>query len=630
MNSSAWRYANSTGYRLERITIMRKGKTVSPVQVKLLSDKPFKMAAMEEFEKLSDEKYPMILAECAFGADENAPAGNLPVALYKRHQNEQMKFGFSLFACDLDKLSAQLAGLYYQDNDVDKNEKYIYRLTFWQPDSLRCDTAYTYVGLDDYTKNYGPELDAYSTDGAVTIHFATSTCKNFNSFWIERSDNNGASFSRINQEPLAKNYTSQKSPDMYFVDSLVVEGKEYVYRIVGNDSFASESLPGQEVRITAVSQLSNYADFSLCKPIDNKAMELAWYVSQEDESKVSGFKIYRSNSPDGQKDVVYSTSNGNQRTWTDKSALYDNYYFISALTAYEEKLNPFPIYGMLIDSIPPDAPNKPFGYCDSLGRVYLSWNKGDSDVKGFRVFYANNPQHDFMQCSRGMLTDTFYVDTVSLNTLSKKVYYTLVAVDYRDNQSQMSEVLEVARYDTIAPTKVRNLEFDYQKHKVLLSWTKSPSSDVVNYIVLRKESTKKNFDTLAVIDGKLNTYVDQTTVDGLDYHYAIVAVDDFSNHSEPSLNAFATPKSKDESVVLKKQQNANLITLTWSTKNARPIKSVTIYRAENSGALRSYKCVSADSFSEKIAVGQSFTYCVRLTFDDDTESMLSNQVKIEN
>lgn len=425
-NYNTWRYANNTGYKLERVTIIRKNKPVMPPEVKVLNLQPIKLADMAEFEKFSDEKYPAVFAECVYGNEDSIPSGNSPVALYKRYQHEQMKFGFGLFACDMDLQTAKLAGLYYNDVNADNDEKYLYRLTFWQPDSLRCDTAYTFVSLDDYALTYGPNPEVYSDNETVTLYFGTSTCRNFNSFWIERSDDNGATFRRLNTEPLAKNYSSKKSSELYYIDTLVVQGKQYLYRIIGNDSFSKESLPGETAKISVVSKLTNYADFSRCKPVNNNSMELTWYLSDNDNDKVSGFKIYRSSSPDGVKTLVHTTQDLAERTWLDKTAGYDNYYFVSAVTPSEEKLNPFPIYGMLIDSIPPDAPQKPQGFCDSLGHVYLSWVRAGNDVKGFRVFYANNPDHDFLQCSDGMLTDTFYVDTVSLNTLSKKVYYSLV------------------------------------------------------------------------------------------------------------------------------------------------------------------------------------------------------------
>ncbi len=73
------------------------------------------------------------------------------------------------------------------------------------------------------------------------------------------------------------------------------------------------------------------------------------------------------------------------------------------------------------------------------------------DIRGFNVFYSNKPDHEFSLLTKTPLTDTVFRDTISLKTLTKKIYYKVVAVDYNSNYSKFSQILELKRPDVVPP-----------------------------------------------------------------------------------------------------------------------------------------------------------------------------------
>jgi len=56
---------------------------------------------------------------------------------------------------------------------------------------------------------------------------------------------------------------------------------------------------------------------------------------------------------------------------------------------------------------------------------------------GYRVFLSNMAEGDFVQITTTWINDTVYHYGLNLNTLSEEVYFTVKAVDFRENMSQL-------------------------------------------------------------------------------------------------------------------------------------------------------------------------------------------------
>ncbi len=79
-----------------------------------------------------------------------------------------------------------------------------------------------------------------------------------------------------------------------------------------------------------------------------------------------------------------------------------------------------------------------------------------------------------------------------------------------------------------------------QPHSIRLDWTASPESDLASYTIFRAESPGGPYTTLAR-DVTVTSFVDNKTVVGITYYYAVKAIDQSLNRSEYSNETSATP-----------------------------------------------------------------------------------------
>ena len=80
------------------------------------------------------------------------------------------------------------------------------------------------------------------------------------------------------------------------------------------------------------------------------------------------------------------------------------------------------------DDIAPSAPTGLVGVVDTSGVVLLEWNENpEKDVLGYRVYFANQLDHDFMQRTGRRYEENSFWDTLSMHTLTKYIYYYVVA-----------------------------------------------------------------------------------------------------------------------------------------------------------------------------------------------------------
>ena len=625
-----WQRGNTCGYIIERATILRKGRLTNPVERKIITPQPVTAAPLTEWEQHEDDKYAMIAGECIFGEPDADDSGYLPMKAFKKHQDQQRRLGFALFSADMSVTAARLSGLYFKDTDVKPDEKYLYTIYPAQADTAYSDTAAVFTGLAEYSPLAAPSAPYfYCKKKSLVVWWQHSSSQRFNSYYVERSHDGGKTFDRITDSPLAIS-GQERGGRMFYSDTLAEDGRNYQYRIVGVDSFGEESPASQPVKTKKVVPIEHEPVLASAESADNKSVALTW--NYDSDADIVGFKIYRSSSSSAQKSLIYTGTDPAQRTFTDRAPLLDNYYFLSAYNLSEEKINPFPFFAQLVDSIPPSAPAAPGGYCDSLGIVHLTWTKHpDPEVKGYRLFRSNAPDRNFMMCAPVMVADTFYTDTVNLNTLTKQVYYKINAVDLRDNQSDLSPVASIPRYDIVAPVAPQFADIVFNKNKVEISIIPSPSNDISEYLILRKAADVDRFDTLALLAPELNVYTDPDAVAGERYHYGIQAVDFAGNRSDISKQAFAVPQSKGETVTLKKRVADNNAVLSWSSSGGKPVHYAVIYRKSGDAPLKTYTRVfNAQSYTDKaLRLGVTYLYCVRMVYADGTESPLSNEIKIE-
>jgi len=633
-DKQTWDLGNQYGYVVERYTILRDGKQPDTQELFRLTPQPLRPAPLETWEQYEEDKYVSIAAECIFGEVVGIPALS-PVAIAKQYQLEQNRFSFALYAADQSVTAAHLSGLYLVDKTVRKDEKYLYTVHISLPDSLPNDTAFAFTGLSEYIPLPKPiEFSAQWEDKRVQLSWNILYLNHiYNSYVIEKSQD-GRHYAPISENATVQLADQGVSPEYgYRTDSLPDNKSTWYYRVRGINAFGEQGPPSDSIvghgriPITAAPTIVNK------EVVNNQKVELSWDYPTEMDEYVKGFRLYRSSAPTGRKEIVSGTIKSSDRTFIDNNPELTNYYILSVFDEHTEKFTAGHTYAELLDSTPPVPPVGLAGRIDSTGVVTLSWTKNtESDMDGYRVYRSNRPDFEFLLISPDVIRDTFFLDSIQLNTLTKNVYYRFRAIDLRQNQSEFSEILELKRPDIIPPVAPRIQNTNEQKSALQITWINSSSIDVVAHHIYRKEKNDTVFQLLATIN-KSNerqfSYTDNTVLSGETYIYQVKAEDDSGLFSEPSTPVQVKISGKSlEQIILRKETEQSKTVLKWTVSSPKKVSRVLIYKAEGEEPLRLYDNTTENSYTvQEPTFEKAFRYRIRAVYEDEQSSELSNEVK---
>jgi len=639
VNNESWQMANQYGYIINRYTLVRKNKVLKEREKVQLSMQVIKPAPIEIWEQYSDNKYVSIGAECLYGSTyTDVPVNGNPMVAYQKYKEQIHRFGFAMFAFDQSIIAAELAGLYFSDVTAHKDEKYLYEIYISAPDTIKVDTAYSFTGISEYIPLTKPiELKAEWNDKEVSLSWDFISLKHlYNSYIIEKSDDGGKNYNRISENAVVQVADSGVTVrNVYFTDSLLNNDIVYYYRIRGINAFGMLSPPSDSVFGNGTLPITLAPIIYSNNVIDNKFVELKWEYPQEMNKYINGFKIYRSDNPKTKKEVIYNGIDSEARVFIDTTSGYNNYYLISVYNDRTEKLSAIRTFVQRIDSFPPDAPIKLSAVIDSLGVVTLKWKANtENDIKGYRVYSANDPKFEFKLVTNNVIADTFFIEKINLNTLTEKIFYKVRAVDLRENHSSLSDVIEVIRPDIIPPVRPIIKDIVDVNNLPQIVWLNSTSSDVVSHIIYRKpaeDSVYVLLDNVIYNGDKRTTYIDKKIESGSTYHYYIVAVDDAGLISEKSnYGYYQSSKESIEKIKLKKREYSDNVKLLWSIKTDKKIEKILIYRSVNNMPLTLYANTKDENYTDnKLSLEKEYKYAIKVVYTDGTKSALSNYIKIK-
>ncbi len=639
-NAATWQLANEYGYMVTRVTITRRHRVVKQVTKTRLTDEPIKPQPLKNWEPYANDKYVAVAAECIFNPTyTGVPTGTNPFAAYQQYKETQHRFGFALYAADQSLKVAELSGLYFVDRSAMPDEKYLYRVYICSPDSLAVDTASVFTGISDYAPLPKPlELTAEWGDKNVELSWNCLYLKPYyNAYVVEKSTDKGKTYRRVSDlntlQLAAKGINTETG---YFSDTLANNTDTLYYRIRGITAFGELSPPSDSVFGKGCLPLTGAPVFIQSELIHNHFIRIAWIYPDDMNDHISGFVIYRSTKPKGKKQAIYRGNDPAAREFTDSAPGMTNYYLIAVYNAHEQKLSPYPEYVQRIDSFPPKAPKGFTGFIDSTGVAHLGWQPNtDDDLAGYRIYRANNPTFEFALINPSVISDTAFVDTVSLKVLNKYIYYRLKAVDVRDNLSAFSPILALKRPDIIAPVPpVLKTIALAPKGKAEITWVNSSSDDVVAHKVYRKQDTDTAFTAIARLDKQdaaSTTFTDKTVKPGHKYTYYICAVDDSRLVSHPSHNGYLNmPPGKPETMRLKKKVYTDRVKLSWVLEMDKPPEKVLVYRSVNHSSMQLLGYSETGEFTDnRLAPEKDYSYCIKVIFTDGTSSALSKPVMIK-
>lgn len=640
----AWKKGNEHGYLIERHTISKNGEAVLPVESTMVTSYPIKPKPLAEWESIAtNDDNAAVIAQTIYGEDFDVNAGGGMGQIIAINDQLEQRFTFALMAAEQNFEASIMAGWAYIDEDVKQGEKYLYKIKI----ALPVDSGYTvqegsvFASLDfaeELPKPVG--FSSIFADGNVMLNWNFNLLqKTYSSYLIEKSTD-GTNFQKVNGQPIfnAEDTKEGKQVSLFYNDS-ISNNKTYSYRVKGLTPFG-EVGPPSNVESGMGKEVLDYTPHISRKRLPtDETVEIEWEFAEEGNSKISGFELKRANKAEGPYETVVNNIPATSRKTTYTGLKRINYFVVMALGKNGTEKPSFPAIVQPVDSIPPKPPVELLGSIDTTGIVQLSWKKNEElDLSGYRIFRANNPNAEFSQQTLRPTKENRYTDTVQIRNLNTKLYYKIMAVDQRYNESELSEVLTIEKPDLIPPSPPVIQDYISSEAGIQIKWVPSSSEDVMRHLVYRKDlsSAEDRWEELTMIPVEENTasYTDAAVSPNQSYAYTIVAKDNTGWESTPSNQLVVkAPKKLFASTITRfnglADRELRLIRLSWKAESTN-VSEFLIYRAEGDNPLTLYKTIPAEDSNfvdSNLIINKVYTYGLRLVEKNGSQSQLK-EIKI--
>lgn len=531
-NYESWQRGNKNGYFVDRYTIIKDNRPYPDRRAIRLNRHTIKPISVDEWEKMAEyDNYAGVAAQAIYGEDFEVGSGeeSTVVSIFNRATEQQNRYSFAMFAADYSASVARGMGLMFTDKNVAIGEKYLYVVYLAGTDTLKTDTAYTFTGPDEIVPLGKPGItQSVAEDRQVTLEWISPSGRNgYTSFEIERSGDGGQTFILRNTSPLINTKPDDKISDYnFYIDTLPENNKKYIYRVRGINPFGERGPYSDTVSVMGKEKISDMP-YIVKHEVAPDGVNLEWEFNRKSEKNIRGFQVVRSTLNNKRFEPVSDIIPVNGRSFKDPRPLATAYYKIYALDRDNHPVSSFPVLVQPIDSIPPSAPIGLQASVDTNGKVFLNWKGNpEPDIFGYRIYRANTGNEEFSQLTVAPVTDSFYLDRIQLKTLSKKVYYRVMALDKRQNHSAFSDIHEVARPDVIPPVApvIKNI---YSSEKgICLEWVPSSSTDVKEEVILRRKDENDKWQELFVVPDTTTSFCDTLAEPGKIYDYTLAAYDE--------------------------------------------------------------------------------------------------------
>jgi fibronectin type 3 domain-containing protein len=633
-----WRVANRTGYMIERRSGSGQFVRITPDTIhSWLPDR-----LIREVNERPDHPY-MGLALNALWGDStllSAPDGSDTLGvLAERNMN---LFSYALFAADNDPLIAEALGLRYVDRNVKVGDRFTYRISLNVPTEYKIDSGEVVVDVKNAVLGPPPvNLSAKGLDRRIEIRWEAQQQNDYSGYHVYRSDDNGRTFRKLTNRPMVL-LISQESGQAgigVFTDTTIVNYKLYKYQVKGINAFGEFGTAGQ---VEAMGRDMTPPFPPLVKnpeQVGKTKVKLSWDVPEVD-ADLAGFIISRSAISDSNfRSITPKRLPKAARTFTDTAASDEEpFYVVSSVDTAGNQSPSLPMYGILIDTMPPAIPKGLSGTIDTAGVVRLLWRKNaERNLLGYRVLRANAPDHEFTQLTGQVWHDTLFTDTVEVNTLTRFIYYKIAAVNNRYNHSEMTPVLALKRPDMVPPDAPVFTNVQATDSSVMLKWAASTSEDVKSHVLYRRTDETQSWTMLATLSRIDAMYVDKAVTQNVMYEYEIEAVDSSGLKAMAELPVQGRPYDTGVRPTVSGLRGSydaaqKKVVLNWLYKPVKQEKFFyLIYRSALNTPLNHYKSIqqTQSTFADDALLGNGmYTYAVKVITDSGAESPLSERVQV--
>jgi hypothetical protein len=577
-NAEFWERTLLGGFEISRIEMDENGLTDKRKEFDLVVAK----TEEEIGRSVAGDSMAMVAVQVMYG---QVP-GAAEASIYDQGGLYQNRFGMALFAAENSAKAADVLGFRIVDREVVAGKKYTY--------FIKSPASNQPIHGDIIQVENTPVPDpvpvlfaAEAGDGAAILTWDKAANDiNFSTYQLEKSTNGGKSWTKMNQRPLLiLEDESIKITEYKYVDSSVVNYQKYNYRLSGYTSFAELGEPA-EVEVTPVDltppplPIITYGRLSE----DKLQIDLEWGLDDATPDDLVGYHVLLNETFEGTGDTISQLLTPDNPKFTyiipDTIDFYTHYFKIAAIDTAGNEVISFPHFIMVPDRSPPLPPPNIYGHVnDTTGIVTLVWDHSpSSDVTNYHVLFSNDTTAEFSVLTKvELLEDNIFYDTLSLKVLDEYVYYVVLAEDESYLRSEASNFLALKRPDYIPPIKAILQTIEAKEDALELTWSPSPSKDVVGYELFRREYGAEEWNLLeAIFDGKANTYLDNTAEINLLYEYTIRAKDDVDLYSEYAFPKkgkipFAGDRMMVSNLQIVYDKNSKSLQLVWDFKEPEKV-----------------------------------------------------------
>ena len=638
VEATQWILNNQRGYFVERGEVVKGQKVV----FKKLTERPI-LPARKDAKTQSEEEYVGLKSIHEEGIQtslDDKLGEDVANQLLLRHLVGTMT-AFKSFR------AAQKMGLGFIDVSVQKGKQYAYRVF---PNQIRTkgeppiDTTYILVNTNkNSTTKQPPMLSKEELEKSVFLTWpARNYLKEFILYHVEKSED-GTNFKRVSTSPIM--YSDSKSKVAHFKDSLTQNYRPYLYRLVGMTPFG-EWITSQMPIMAMGRDKTPPAQpiIESAKHIGGSKVEIRWKMPVN-EGDLKGFWIGRASGVSSKYNKITALLSQNTTKITDLRAdlTGTNHYMVYAVDTSGNERASFPTYVALTDSLPPAAPKGLVAKAiadkaNKTGVVTITWkNNKEKDLQGYYVYFANDPDHEFSQITKQMLADTIFRDTITLRSLTKNVFYKVVAMDKHFNISDFSAVAIAQRPDIIPPVVPLITDLTVKDSTATVVWQRSPSNDVVEYRLYRREQGKEWVKMKTFRGAQLSTrqFEDANLKTGIRYEYSLDVMDESGLISDRSplrvaraLPPLFLPNPPEPEVTYIDESKENQ--LTWNYAATGKYK-IAIYRADNQKGyqLLGFAYPKDSQYLDKPRQAGRYKYMMRAIHDNGKQTQWSKEVTIQ-